>query len=1079
MMSKAIKTAMISSTALDLPEHRNEAIHACSRLGFKPEAMEHLAACDMGAVQKSLEMVDNSDIYIGIYAWRYGWIPDGSDISITEMEFNRALERKQAGKMEILIFLMHEDHPTTRKMVETDAEAQRKLEAFKTRACQGRIRKEFKSPEDLRGEILHALSELKLRQQTESGETPTPKFHPTSHIPKAPETYIAHPYTLLQSKNVVGRQAELNLLTDWVTRNQQVPADVRLFNVVAIGGMGKSALTWKWFNDIAPLELPKLAGRLWWSFYESDAHYENFIIRALAYTAGLSEQDSRSLPPPEREDSLFRCLDEQPFLLVLDGLERILLAYSRMDAAYMADDDLDERTANQLAAAYGLPDNIKETYLEKHRLRRCTDPRAGRFLRRLSQVRNSRILISTRLYPAELQSQTAQPLPGCYPLFLNGLKDDDALNLWREFGVSGARDELLPVFNAFGNYPLLLRALAGEIADYRPAPGDFSRWRKANPKFDPTRLDLKNAKTHVLQYALQGLGEVQKRVLHTLAAFRMPAGWETLEALFNNAQAIETNQTSGAAAKNPLPAGEGRVRESKTTPFLENTDDEIQEQTLRNAASLNHPHPNPLPRGEGAKAPEDKAESLDQILTELEDRGLVGWDRRANRYDLHPIVRGVVWAALADSARQEVYSQLYGYFDAAPRPPDWKQVETLEDLTPAIELYHSLIGLERYDDALAVFRNHLEKATLYRLSASRQRVEWLERFFPDGWQSLPRLSSPRHRSFTLNSLAQAYRLSGEPARATLLFHVKIGIDEAEQDENEAATGLRNLSSTLRLSGQLRTAEMAAVRALALTRKNTDNFRAGINERRRGFALATSGHNSAADTSLRRALAIFQAKQEQRSEGVVYSVLAQHQLWQRQAAAALPLAIRAGSSAQVHRVEGDFIRAARLQGEAALGIGNLKSAEESLHHALDRARKVNRVEEELPALIALAELHRRREDYATARDLLEQIWDAAEHGPYPLLHADARNVLAQIECDQGNTLAAIAAATRAYQLAWCDGPPYAYHFGLSNARRHLKALGAPEPDLPPFDESKYEPMPDVELNPRDEFYVDMDKLGDGL
>jgi hypothetical protein len=36
---------------------------------------------------------------------------------------------------------------------------------------------------------------------------------------------------------------------------------------------------------------------------------------------------------------------------------------------------------------------------------------------------------------------------------------------------------------------------------------------------------------------------------------------------------------------------------------------------------------------------------------------------------------------------------------------------------------------------------------------------------------------------------------------------------------------------------------------------------------------------------------------------------------------------------------------------------------------------------------------------------------------------------------------------------------------------LHELGAPEPDMPPFDEAKFEPMPDVEINPRDEFYVE--------
>jgi len=30
--------------------------------------------------------------------------------------------------------------------------------------------------------------------------------------------------------------------------------------------------------------------------------------------------------------------------------------------------------------------------------------------------------------------------------------------------------------------------------------------------------------------------------------------------------------------------------------------------------------------------------------------------------------------------------------------------------------------------------------------------------------------------------------------------------------------------------------------------------------------------------------------------------------------------------------------------------------------------------------------------------------------------------------------------------------------------------APEPQMPPFDASKYEPMPEVELDPEDEFHI---------
>ena len=212
------------------------------------------------------------------------------------------------------------------------------------------------------------------------------------------------------------------------------------------------------------------------------------------------------------------------------------------------------------------------------------------------------------------------------------------------------------------------------------------------------------------------------------------------------------------------------------------------------------------------------------------------------------------------------------------------------------------------------------------------------------------------------------------------------------------------------------------------------------------------------------------KKTNNGEGVVNAYLAQRCLWLSQPGEALPLAKRAWELAHVQRHERHFIRAARLHGEAALGLGDLSTASERLHHALTRARAVNLVEEELAALTALAELHRRQQHYDTARELLDQVWAPAERGPYPLFHADALNVLAQLERDQDRREAAVAAATEAYKQAWCDGPPYAYHLGLSNARRHLQELGAPEPVLPPFDAASYEPMPEVELDPEDEFHV---------
>jgi hypothetical protein len=42
--------------------------------------------------------------------------------------------------------------------------------------------------------------------------------------------------------------------------------------------------------------------------------------------------------------------------------------------------------------------------------------------------------------------------------------------------------------------------------------------------------------------------------------------------------------------------------------------------------------------------------------------------------------------------------------------------------------------------------------------------------------------------------------------------------------------------------------------------------------------------------------------------------------------------------------------------------------------------------------------------------------------------------------------------------------------LIKAEKHLKELNAPLPDMVPFDESQFEPMPEVEIDPEDEFHV---------
>jgi hypothetical protein len=339
-LTKPAKTdhidVMISSTARDLPNHRQQVIErGVPAVSMHPIAMEHLAALDEDAVEASLRMVDEAEIYVGVFAFRYGYVPKKNNpdgLSITEMEYNRATERG----IPRLIFFMHEDHPVKPADVERGAGGE-KLQVLKDHIGAERVAGFFKSPEELRSLAIQALAHYRVSKP----EQLAPTMH--AELPIPPEKYVVHHYSLMETSKFVGRTEELNALRAWVTPGSPI-YHTAFFVVTALGGQGKSALTWHWFNEHAPNQMQPLAGRFWWSFYETNADFEAFEIEALAYAGKLPRAEVAALTRDERQNRLFRILDEQPFLLALDGLERILIAYARMDAVRLIDDEYDLRS---------------------------------------------------------------------------------------------------------------------------------------------------------------------------------------------------------------------------------------------------------------------------------------------------------------------------------------------------------------------------------------------------------------------------------------------------------------------------------------------------------------------------------------------------------------------------------------------------------------------------------------------------------------------------------------------------------------------------------------------------------------
>ncbi|MBK8021456.1 MAG: SUMF1/EgtB/PvdO family nonheme iron enzyme [Chloroflexi bacterium] len=151
-MTKQRIDVFISSTSLDLPEYRRAVSEAILMLGLFPSGMEHWAVGDENAVQLCRRKIDDAEIYLGIYAYRYGWRPHGyGDKSITELEYDWATERG----IPRLRFIMADSHPWPESEKEKDD--QEALGAFKTRLKQ-EVVGFFTTPDDLKAQVIAALA---------------------------------------------------------------------------------------------------------------------------------------------------------------------------------------------------------------------------------------------------------------------------------------------------------------------------------------------------------------------------------------------------------------------------------------------------------------------------------------------------------------------------------------------------------------------------------------------------------------------------------------------------------------------------------------------------------------------------------------------------------------------------------------------------------------------------------------------------------------------------------------------------------------------------------------------------------
>jgi len=298
----------ISSTYKDLIDYRAAAIRAVEGTNYQASKMEVFGARPDEPLDACLKEVEESDFFLGIYAHRYGYVPAGSEISITEMEYVHA---RKLGKT-IYCFVIDEDNqPWLPKFMEGEPGAA-KLKDFKRRIQTDHVCAFFTSAEDLGMKVANALSHFA------ANHNPI-----TNHqLPITPRgnTLPTQPYFF-------GRAAELDII------KSALSPDSRTWGALidGPGGIGKTALAIKAAHD-APAELFErkifITAKVRELTAEGEAKLTDFTRPT--YLAMLDELGKElgadgleKLAPDKRPNKLRLVLAGKKALIIFDNLETL------------------------------------------------------------------------------------------------------------------------------------------------------------------------------------------------------------------------------------------------------------------------------------------------------------------------------------------------------------------------------------------------------------------------------------------------------------------------------------------------------------------------------------------------------------------------------------------------------------------------------------------------------------------------------------------------------------------------------------------------------------------------------------
>jgi hypothetical protein len=971
------------------------------------------AKAGLDLIDSSLQMVRDSSAYIGIISRKYGQTPkcprrNPDNASITELEFNEA---QRLGRP-ILLFIMGEKHSVTEAEVETNATKRKKLKAFRERAKKmspdsdvHRVYATFESLEEFKEQAGQAVANLRRYLDEQSAPAAPQSSEPNDRtepytIPTPPAFYAEPPY--IGSHEFLGRENELITLDEWASAAD--PYSILLFE--AIGGAGKSIITWEWANKWATTVREDWAGRFWYSFYERGADMSDFCRRAMAYVTCRPLSDFRGQRTTRLAKLLVARLKALPWMFILDGLERVLVAYQRFDAAQLADEDAG--TTDQIA----------------HR-----DPCAAirpeddDLLRALAAASPSKLIFTSRLTPRVLLNKSSQSIPGVLRVPLSGLRPADAEALLRACGVRGNSREIQHYLKSHCDcHPLVTGVLAGLINDYLPDRGNFDAWA-ADPAYggqlNLANLELVQKRNDILHAALAALSEKSRQLLSTLALLPESADYPTLSAL------------NPHLSPEPEEVPEPRKPEESFRWKSMSDDEKEQSRQIYQAAiqprkAYEQAVKARLHSPEFLKAPQELAKTV----RDLERRGLLQYDAQTKRYDLHPVVRGIAAGGMRQEEKKNYGQRAVDYFSRQAHNP-YEQAETLEDLRNGLNVVRTLLQMGHYKQACEAFDSDLAPALYFNLEAHAEVLSILRPFFPQGWAILPDSLPEAYGAVLATGAAIALAATGEPKEALTASGAALASYLRQEDWDSVQLKLSNVSEVLSDLNRLANAERCSLMALDIALL-TDNKRAIFTTRLRRFTrLVMIGKWEEAEEEWR--LLNPMGRKWPRNNYLPGNAEYEYAL----------LRFQHGDLKEAHLAQAERLARAgksrpcvrslhSLRGEWQMEQGHWALAADNFSEAVRMAREVGQSAPASEARLALAKFH------------LGQLPDPS-HEAEQL--AASRNLdhraLAELWLAIGKSVPAKKYSFEAYKQAWADGEPYVRRYELNKARALLDTLSEDE------------------------------------